>query len=279
MSDHASGTPTDGHDSAHGGHGDGEHRKHKKHHHKAHEEHEHEEGWIVSFADNVLLMMGFFVILLAMNMGPKGSSEASGATAADDRMLDVAIAVREAFHNPLDLDSKDPNDLPLIQRMMRRASGPKPAEPEEGPRGDDREPQSVRPTDWKGMGSYVQFADFATTLSETSKETLAETAQQIAGSRWMLEIRGHASRSECRGDPKRARELSYQRAWAVGVELARLGVDWDRMRLVSCGSSAPALARARTSSERATNQRTEILVLNETLPEDPFSREDGHTGK
>ena len=83
MADH------DEHSGGRGGksdaHADTGHKKHKKHHPHAHEEHEHEEGWIVSFADNVLLQMGFFVILLAMNMGTKASgpvTEGEGTTAA-----------------------------------------------------------------------------------------------------------------------------------------------------------------------------------------------------
>ena len=58
------------HEEGHGGgsHGGG-------HAAGGHEEgHEGAPEWLISFADNVALMMGFFVILLAMNMGPKGSS-------------------------------------------------------------------------------------------------------------------------------------------------------------------------------------------------------------
>lgn len=259
-----------GHKEEHAdGHGEGEHKKHKKHHPHAHPEHEHEEGWIVSFADNVLLMMGFFVILLAMNMGPKGTSDAEAAGAPSDSLLDFAIAVREAFHNPLDMSSTDPNDRLLIQRMRQRVSE---GELRDGaPDGDSHSVQTVRPSDWAGEGGFVQFSENSSMLSEQAKTIVKQVSTRVAGSHWMLEVRGHASRWETWRDTKKARDLAYQRAWSVGVELTRNGLTWDQIRLVSCGDSAPAIARARTADEGITNQRTEILILPETVPPDPYN--------
>lgn len=251
-----------------GGHADTEHKKHKKHHPHAHAEHEHEEGWIVSFADNVLLMMGFFVILLAMNMGPKGTSDAPASAAPSDSLLDFAISVREAFHNPVDLSSTDPNDLPLIQRIRRRESGGELRD--RAPDGDSHNVQSVRPTQWAGDGGFVQFTENSSQLSETAQTTVKQVAARVADSQWMVEVRGHVSRWETWRDTKKARDLAYQRAWSVGVELTRHGVKWEQIRLVSCGDSAPAVARARTADEGVSNQRAEIVVLPETMPPDPF---------
>jgi outer membrane protein OmpA-like peptidoglycan-associated protein len=252
-------------------HGDGgEHKKHKKHHaHGAHAEHEHEEGWIVSFADNVLLMMGFFVILLAMNMGPKGSSAGEPGETAEDRLLDVAIAVREAFHNPVSMGSMVPDDQPLVRRLKTRQS-----KGEAKPTATEPAKQStpaVRPTDWAGDGGFVQFTEKDILLDKDAKETIAQIATRIAGTRWMVEVRGHASKWETWRDTKKARDLAYQRAWAVGNELVANRVSWDQIRLVSSGDSAPIIAKARTASEAQTNQRTEILILNEATPADPYS--------
>ena len=265
-----------GKSESHGGgedHGKG-HKPHKKHHHHGHGAHEeHEEGWIVSFADNVLLMMGFFVILLAMNMGPKGSGpeeegEASAAAAApSDNMLDFAIAVREAFHNPVTMESTLAEDQPLIRRLKDRANMGKTDQP--GPNGGDKYTQTVRPTDWSGKAGYVEFADHSSELTQTERTLIAEMAKEAAGTRWMVEVRGHASKLESWGDVKKARELSYQRAWATGQELFQNGVRWEQIRLVASGDHAPVTPRARTASEHMTNQRAEILIMPEMLPDDP----------
>jgi len=252
-----------------GGEAHGEHKKHKKHHPHLHEEHEHEEGWIVSFADNVLLMMGFFVILLAMNMGPKGSSDGPAGETADDRIADVAIAVREAFHNPVSMDSAIAEDQPLIRRLRARAS--RGNVNTDSPDGDMQDVQSIRPTDWAGEGGFVQFEERESLLSEDARATIAQISKKVVGTRWMVEVRGHASKWETWRDNKKARDLAYQRAWSVGTELVQNGVTWEQIRLVSSGDSAPAIARARTQGEAQTNQRTEILVLNEVTPADPYS--------
>jgi len=264
MSDHkAQGEPT-------------EHKKHKKHVHAAHPEHEHEEGWIVSFADNVLLMMGFFVILLAMNMGPKGSADAAAASeSADDRLIDMAIAIREGFNSPVNMDSKDANDLPLIRRIRERKTQGDSSE--NAPDGEEQSVQNTRPSDWAGDGGFVIFDDKSSLLSEAAKITISQLSEKVADTRWMVEIRGHSSKWETWRDVKKARDLAYQRAWSVGNELTLHGVTWNQIRLVSCGDSDPVVSRAGSADQAQSNQRAEIVVLNETIPPDPYTDATGPT--
>jgi chemotaxis protein MotB len=258
-----------------GGHGEDGHKKHKKHHHHGHGDHpEHEEGWIVSFADNCLLQMGFFVILWAMAQGPKGGGDGAGdqaGAAPNTYMLDFAIAVREAFNTPVDMDSKDPQDLPLIERIKERIAHGETTEP--GPDGEKKDAQAVRPSAFRDVAGFVEFEDNATELSARAKDAVRELADQLKGTQWVIEVRGHTSTLETFRDVEAARRLSYDRAYATAKALAAAGLDWRQMRISAAGDTDPVQPRARSAVEHASNQRVEIIKTPETLPPDPFAGE------
>src|ERR1051325_10394638 len=121
----------EGAESGHGGHGGGGHGGggHEEHHEGAPE-------WLISFADNVALMMGFFVILLAMNMAHKtvgGGGKRGSGGGADD--IDFVLAIRQAF-NPIDMTSENPTEAPLRKRLRERATeGERSKQPEEPGKG------------------------------------------------------------------------------------------------------------------------------------------------
>ncbi len=271
-----------------GGHGDGHaHKKHK--HHGGHGGHEeHEEGvpeWVVSFADNVLLQMGFFVILLAMNMGvkakgPTDEGDKTSAKAQDAALIDFAIAVREAFNSPVDLSSTKPEDLPLIKRIFEKRAEMEGQgqSPEKGVTGDDKSAQSIRATDMRTPAAYVDFDDRSSELSTSSRDAIADVAKKFVGTRWIIEVRGHASRLEATRDIAESRMLSFERAFAVAQALAEKGVEWRQIRVVSMGDSDLPTPRARTAQEHAGNQRVEVFQLPETLPPDPFKSSGADSG-
>jgi flagellar motor protein MotB len=275
MSEHENAAKGDHGGGGGGGHGGG-HKK--KHHHAGHGAHEeHEEGWIVSFADNVLLMMGFFVILLAMNMGPKAvgpevDGQPGGAAGPSDHMLDFAIAMREAFHNPVQLDSTNPEDEALIRRLRQRA-GLSPSSESRSEVTQARGTPTDRPADWHGLSGHVEFGDQSTDLTEAARKTIADLSTRIVGTRWIVEVRGHSSKLESLGDERRARELSYQRAFAVGHALVLSGARWEQIQLVASGDIAPVTPRASTVSEHMTNQRVEIILTPLTEARDPYSQQ------
>jgi hypothetical protein len=85
---------------------------------------EEEEGgapeWLISFADMVMLIMGFFVILFALNVQPKGGEAGGGGehaegVATQPQELDPALveAIRRAFHSPL--NPSDPRDADVLE--------------------------------------------------------------------------------------------------------------------------------------------------------------------
>ncbi|MBY0310554.1 MAG: OmpA family protein [Phycisphaerales bacterium] len=266
-------------DGGHGG-GHGEHKPHKKHAHGHGAHEEHEEGvpeWVVSFADNVLLQMGFFVILLAMNLGvkakgPTDDGDKTSAKAQDAALIDFAIAVREAFNSPVDLSSTKPEDLPLIKRIFEKRAEleGQGQSPEKGVTGDDKSSQSIRTSDMRTPAAYVDFDDRSSELTAPARDAISDVAKKLVGTRWIVEVRGHSSRLESTRDVGESRALSYQRAFAVAQALVEKGVDWRQIRVVAMGDSDLPTPRARSAQEHQGNQRVEVIQMPETLPPDPF---------
>lgn len=242
----------------HGGHGGG----------GGHEEgHEGAPEWLISFADNVALMMGFFVILLAMEMSkPKGSSASAGeaspsesSSEASPQMLDLAIAIREGFHNPVSIDSTNPDEYALVQRLRERSA--KDDARDRSAQGRNDQVQNIRPTLYHGAGGVAYFARGTPNLDEKALSTIAQVAELVRGQKSMIEIRGHASAAEAFGRDDRGLELSYRRALSVAEALARVGVTWDRMRIVASGDNQRAVTPEHDETASRENQRVEIVAL------------------
>lgn len=270
--------------------GEQKHKRRRGHHgggsHKKHEEHEGAPEWLISFADNVTLMMGFFVIMLALNMneqsdGPTVSrsdndidtnvSSSGWSTMSHPPFLDAAIAIREAFNNPVDMTSNNPNDLPLIQRIQERMGGGVSLTP--GQTGPHHAVQSIRVSEFYSRSGLVPFNDNSAVLTQAQHDAAVEIANTIRGLRFVVEVRGHVSSVEAAGNVERAALLSHQRALAVAHVLAANGVDWPRIRIVAVGDADRAVPLAYDQDGHRSNQRVEVLVTKEVVPNDPHMRE------
>ncbi len=250
----------------HGGHGGG------------HEEgHEGAPEWLISFADNVTLMMGFFVIMLAFFMrdanmvrggtrAGEGDLEGNGeVSTSSPELLDWALAVRAAFNNPVDADSPNPRDQLLVQRLRARSGMGAASDP--GPKGRHSATQTLRPSDYYGLGGLVQFDAGVAELPPTGLATLKQITEHFTGIRSVIEIRGHVSLAEARPLANNGAGLSYQRALAVAEALADLGIEWPRMRLIACGAAEPVVAPAYDEAGQRSNQRVEIISTDRAAHE------------
>lgn len=238
----------------------------------AHAEHEGAPEWLISFADMVMLMMGFFVILFALNVQPKGGNPGGGGdehegVANEPDLVDFAIAVRRAFHNEVDLHSTDPADQALIQRILsdraRGAGAGSGAGADDGTPGDERSVRSVRPSEGYGQGTHVGFARRSAELSEAAAGTLDELARQLRGQSMVVEVRGHVGVGESYGDPERGMELAIDRALMAAKRLAAGGVDWWRLRVEAAGSNERLEPNPVDQAGDARNARVEVRVLDE----------------
>lgn len=257
----------------------GKHKGHKKSGHGAHAKHEeHEEGvpeWVVSFADNALLQMGFFVILLAMNLkepttGGVGGKEQQGNQPQSEAMLDVMISVRDAFNNPVSSSSSDPRDAALVQRLRQKKEGDS---RQKGPPGDLQEVQSVRPTDYHRVGGVVIFEENSTAIDDTGIQIATKVALELKGRKSIIEIRGHASLSEASDPLDKGMTLSFDRALAVAQHLRTGGLEWEQIRTVAVGAGDRVKPLARSAQEHHNNQRVEIIITDEQVPADPYARD------
>ncbi|CAG1004931.1 hypothetical protein PHYC_03183 [Phycisphaerales bacterium] len=255
-----------------GGHGGGGHGGGGGHE----EGHEGAPEWLISFADNVALLMGFFVILLAMNMakvtqGGIGGEDKMGGSDSD-AMMEFVISVREAFNNPIDIQSKNPEDQMVIRYILRRGTGDADQDSVAGPHPTV---QSLLNGNVVNTTALIPFDDQSAAVPPDSRATLAAVAAKMKDQRWIIEIRGHVGPFEAMRNPIRARELAYQRAMTVATTLVESGVRWDTLRVVSCGDSQRVVPRAFGRDEDRANQRVEVIVTSDTAPEDPYARPPG----
>ncbi len=260
-----------GHGGGHGGHGGGGH---------AEGEHEGAPEWLISFADNVALMMGFFVIMLAMAMNKVSESSGSSGENADNSgqpsssMMDMAIGLREAFNNPV--SAENPADAALWKRIQQKQ-----AESEaraKSQKGNDRDVRSIRKSDYYGMGGVVSFATGSAEIDPESRAAILDILKNRKGLRNIVEILGHTSAAEAFELPDRGMQLSLQRASAVAAVLVENGINWNQITLIGKADTDRVEVRTYNQGGHRANQRVEIIETprsmqgEESEPEDPSAK-------
>jgi flagellar motor protein MotB len=259
----------EGHEKGHKGHGGGGHG----HGGGGHEEHAGAPEWLISFADNVALLMGFFVILLAMNMNKPKAAHGLGGAENKDELNELIYGIRQAFNSLPSLESKDPKDGPLVDYMKRRSSRGETSS--DGAPGLATTQQAIRPSDFNNVTASFPFDVNATTLAESGKQLARDVAGRLRGQAYVIEVRGHVSAVEAAAGQEAALRLSFQRATAVANALAENGVRWSNLRLAACSDHDRKSAIAYDAAGHRTNQRAEIVITNETVSADPHVKEGG----
>jgi flagellar motor protein MotB len=214
--------------------------------------------WIFTFADLVMLMMGFFVILWVLK--PPAGKEGEPHR---DLPINVIAQIRIGFGYSPDPRSTDPIDLEVMRLLHIPHSptigGQTSIEPK-GQHGTESEVQSIRPSSQVGMGVKVLFEPGDATLSADAKHSLDVIGKEIMGFRNIFMVKGHASTDDYPDGTEETQKmaLSLRRAQAAADYLVSIGVSRDTLRVQGCSTYEPVVQRAYTGDLRSLNRRVEV---------------------
>jgi flagellar motor protein MotB len=222
--------------------------------------------WIFTFADLVMLMMGFFVILWVLKPAPGKTDD---NPSANDDWIAVAAAVREAFGYLPDPHSTDPVDIHMLLKKMHTINpvkGPKLGSrsriEQRSAEGTDPEVQTIRDGKMSATGGRLLFDRGQASLTPETRAALDQIAQQVRGHYTIVRVKGHTSADDLSetASPQQKMELSVRRAQAVVDYLATRGVDQEVLRLEGCSTFEPVNLRAYTPGAVSLNRRVEVEV-------------------
>lgn len=226
---------------------------------KPHQE-EHAEGWIVSFADLMTLMMSFFVVLFALK--ESGSPE---------KQMEVTAAIKAQFGYEPPENSSDPLDLMVMQLRGRGSNLDKHAgraeDPPKGVDGKNPEVTTIRAGKEITSGGYITFEAGSSEPDEVSANTIRKIADMLKGYNNVLLIKGHVSSDEVamRPDDPNGMGLSYKRAMVVGEYLKKYGIDGRVIRPVACGPFEPLKVQVYDQANLRQNRRVEVYSTESTV--------------
>jgi flagellar motor protein MotB len=228
--------------------------------------------WIFTFADLVMLMMGFFVILwvLKPNPNPKGGS------GADEKQVKVFAAIRDAFGYVPNPNSKDPVDMKMILdklEMMKIPVGPgegaQTTVRPQGALGTDPEVTTIRMGKQAVVGGRMLFDRGGAQLTAQTLRMLDQVANQIRGHRNVVLVKGHTSLDDFpdTASAEQKMDLSLRRAQAVADYLTAHAVSPDMLRVQGCSTFEPVVQHEYTPLSQEVNRRVEVEATPTLIPE------------
>lgn len=221
---------------------------------------EHAEGWIVSFADLMTLMMSFFVVLFAL--------KESGSPA---KSMEITAAIKAQFGYEPPVDSTDPLDLAVMRLKGMGSNLDKHAgraeDPPKGVDGQSPEVTTIRVGKEITSGTYITFEAGASEPDAASLKTIRKIADMLKGYNNVLLVKGHVSSDEVamRPDDPNGMGLSYKRATVVGEYLKQFGIDGRVIRPVACGPFEPLKVQVYDQNNLRQNRRVEVYSTESTV--------------
>ncbi len=212
--------------------------------------------WIVSFADMSLLLLSFFIMLLAVS---------SQTLAQDEDLLRLLASIKIGFgYSPKD-NTNDPLDVAVLQILSQANRGPIKSSQARwtspAVAGQQRKPKDLWVQMKGAVGKPVLFSKGSSEIDVNWEGRLDEIASVIRHHYRQIIVQGHCSKEEASMDGAHGFQIAYDRAMAVKLALQRRGVASNRIRLVSC-----AQHETRRETSQNLRQRADVTLGRYFLP-------------
>lgn len=222
--------------------------------------------WIFTFADLVMLMMGFFVILWVLKPNPNNQQQ--DHKAVDEKWLKMIGEIRAAFGYTPDPSSKDPVDMQMLLKQLDTTpvvpkgagDGGQTTVKPDGAQGTDPEVTTIRNGRQATVGGRLLFENGSAQLTTPTTHSLEQIAEQIRGHYNIVIVKGHTSLDDFPDgtSPEQKMDLSLKRAQAVADFLTGHGVDPAVLRVQGCSTFEPVIQRTYTPDAQLQNRRVEV---------------------
>ena len=225
--------------------------------------------WIFTFADLVMLMMGFFVILWVLKP-PAGNPGASPAQAkAQDDWLNTVGKIRGEFGYQPNPRSADPVDRAMLRHQKGRKEGAETDVRRESAAGTDHEVQTIRQGNESIVGSRLLFDAGSARLTPEASHVLDDLAEKIKGHTVIVVVKGHTSADDLGDDATAAQkmELSLRRAQSAADYLVGQGVGPEMLRVEGCSTFEPVKSGDYAVGGQAANRRVEVEETSQLIDE------------
>jgi len=220
--------------------------------------------WIFTFADLVMLMMGFFVILWVLKP-PAGKQNPD---TLDPKWLEVVAKIREAFKYIPDPKSRDPVDMYILMKKIEQlqlplknpGAGGETKLRRQGAEGTDLEVTTVRQGTQAIVGGRLLFDAGSATLTPETIASLSQIADQVRGHYNIVLVKGNTSLDDFPDGtgPEQKMDLSIRRAQGVADYLTQHGVEPAILRVQGCSTFEPIVQRVYVPDVQAQNRRVEV---------------------
>jgi len=218
--------------------------------------------WIFTFADLVMLMMGFFVILWVLKPTSPQKPTPQNAVAQTDEWLETVGEIRGGFGWEPNPKSTDAVDQAVIRKRARNGPGQKGRVEREtrGADGTDPEVTTIRQGAQATVGGRLLFDRGSAELLPASKKAIDQIAAQIRGHRNIVLVKGHTAQDDYAENTsaEALMDLSLRRAKGVADYLIHSGVEPEILRVQGCSTFEPIAQRAYSTAAQANNRRVEV---------------------